>query len=263
MGFRGHRVSTQVAGTMKPILWSIGGLDIPAYAVFVLLGMFFASNIRRVEMKRIGQTQLPGMQWVSVGALVGAVFGSKLGMLLFESADSWHEHLRRALSFDFSGRTVVGGLIGGYLGVEATKRWVGIQQSTGDGWAVALPVAQGIGRIGCFFHGCCYGAAWSGPWAVQMNGVMRHPAQLYESAADLLLAAWLWRRREHRRPAGDLFRLYLVGYAAIRVATECVRGDAGRWVGPLTAVQCVCVVALVHFVRLLRRSSKEFAGAES
>lgn len=244
---------------MWPVLFTIGPLDVPAYGVCVVLGMVAASAIRRRETARTGQATWPGARWVSVGALVGAVLGSKLGMVMFEPVGAWTEHLARALAFDFSGRTVVGGLIGGYLGVEVTKRIVGITRSTGDGWAVALPTAQGIGRIGCWLHGCCYGAPTDAAWGLPMHGLHRHPVQLVEAAADLLLAAVVWSLRRHPWPAGHLFRRYLVGYAVIRFGCEFLRGDPSRMVGPLTVVQVVCAVAAVGFTWALVRGER--AGA--
>lgn len=238
---------------MWPVLFDVGGVRVPSYAVCVLAGMVLAGRIRRSETARTGHSSLPGARWVSVGALLGAVIGSKLGMVLFEPIDSVWEHLRRAVALDFSGRTVVGGIIGGYIGVELAKWRVGIRQSTGDGWAVALPVAQGLGRLGCFLHGCCYGAVTESPWAVAMHGAMRHPVQLVEAGADLALAGVLWGLRRRAWPAGHLFRRYLVGYAVIRFCCEFLRGDPSRHLGPLTAVQVVCLVAAVGFTGLILR----------
>ena len=72
------------------------------------------------------------------------------------------------------------------------------------------------------------------------------------SQLDLALAAWLFSIRRQPRPAGHLFRYYLIGYAAIRFGLEFLRGDTGLRIGPFTAVQAVCVLsamALVHFTR--------------
>ncbi len=241
---------------MWPVLIEVGPVPVPSYAVCVLLGMWLAGRIRRVEVARIGQDELPGARWVSVGALVGAVIGSKLGMVLFEPLDSFLDHMQRALLFDFSGRTVVGGIIGGYIGVEIAKRFVGITRSTGDGWAVALPAAQGIGRIGCWLHGCCYGAITGAPWAVEMHGALRHPVQLLEACADLTLATVLWLLRTRPFPEGNLFRRYLIGYAIIRFGCEFLRGDPSRTLGPFTAVQVVCLVAMVVFSGLILRGER-------
>ena len=141
------------------------------------------------------------------------------------------------MALDFSGRTVVGESRR-YIGVELAKWRVGIRQSTMTA-GVALPVARG-GRLGCFLHGCCYGAVTDSPWAVAMHGAMRHPVQLIEAGADLALAGVLWVLRRRAWPAGHLFRRYLVGYAVIRFCCEFLRGDPSRYLGPLTAIRwCV------------------------
>lgn len=238
---------------MWPVLLELGPVAIHSYAVCVLLGMVIAGEVRRREVSRIDLETLPGARWVSAGALVGAVVGSKLGMVMFEPMADWATHVSRALAFDFSGRTVVGGIIGGYLGVEVTKRLVGITRSTGDGWAVALPLAQGIGRIGCLLHGCCYGAATDAAWGISMHGAQRHPVQGVEAVLDLTLAAVLWGLRSRAYPEGHLFRRYLVGYALIRFGCEFLRGDPSRHLGPLTVVQVVCGLAAVVFAGLTLR----------
>lgn len=55
----------------------------------------------------------------------------------------------------------------------------------------SLFIGSTIGRLGCFFNGCCYGAPSSVPWAVSFNRILptppSHPVQLYESALSLLV----------------------------------------------------------------------------
>lgn len=248
---------------MNPVLFQAGGVDVPAYGVFVLLGVLVAWRIRRAEVLRLGHARLPGFPWVSVGALLGAVAGAKLGMVLFTPAAALPGLLAAALSLDFTGKTVVGGLAGGYLGVELAKAAVGITRSTGDGFAVALPVAQGIGRIGCLMHGCCFGTTWDGPWAVAVAGILRHPAPLYEAALDLALAAWLWSIRGRSGPAGHLFKRYLAGYGLIRFAVEFLRGDPSVVWGPMKAVQWVCLAAFVGFGLQVWRGQPPRSGSRS
>ncbi|MCB9761038.1 MAG: prolipoprotein diacylglyceryl transferase [Alphaproteobacteria bacterium] len=238
---------------MHPVLFNLGPVEVRSYAVFVLLAFVVAGAVRRAELARLGHARMPGYRWVPVGALLGAVVGAKLGMLLFEPPEVAAETFARVLSLDFTGKTVVGGLIGGYLGVEIAKKAVGITRSTGDGFAVAVPLAQAVGRVGCLLNGCCYGTPWEGPWAVSIGGVWRHPTQLYEAGLDLALAAALWATRWTERPAGHLFRRYLVGYALIRFATEFVRGDAGHTLGPLTWVQALCLGVAALFGGLILR----------
>ena len=241
---------------MYPVLVQFGDVSIRSYAVAVIIGVIVAVWIRRHEVERVGLQSLPGHRWVLLGALLGAVVGAKVGMVLFEPMVSWQETLWRSLSLDFAGKTVVGGLVGGYLGVEISKRWVGIRRSTGDGFAVALPVAQAVGRLGCLPEGCCYGVATELPWAIERHGSARHPVQLYEGFLDLALAAWLWSIRDRPMPSGHLFRRYLVGYGSIRFGVEFFRGDPVRVLGPLNAVQWLCLAAVVGFAVLIVRGER-------
>ena len=232
---------------MHPTLFQVGPVAVGSYAVFVALAFVVAWWVRRRELERLGHRKWPGYQWVLVGALLGAILGAKLGMLMFEPT----LRIDRMLSFDFTGKTVVGGLIGGYLGVELAKKRVGITQSTGDAFAVAIPLAQAVGRVGCLLNGCCYGTPFGGAWSVDLGEVSRHPTQIYESLALLVLAAWLWRIRLQPRPQGHLFRRYLVGYALVRFGLEFLRGDPSIHLGPLSVVQVVCLVAAAVFTGLV------------
>jgi prolipoprotein diacylglyceryltransferase len=220
--------------------------------VFVALAFVVAWRVRKLELARLGHQTWPGYQWVLVGALLGAIVGAKLGMLMFEPT----LRLDRMLSLDFTGKTVVGGLIGGYIGVELAKKLVGIKQSTGDAFAVAIPLAQAVGRVGCLLNGCCYGTPLEGPLAVDLADVGRHPTQIYESVLLLVLSGWLWSIRHKPRPAGHLFRRYLVGYALIRFGLEFVRGDPAVHWGALSVVQVVCLAAAAVFTGLIVRGER-------
>ncbi len=220
----------------------------------MLLAFAVGLSVRRSEVRRLGYAREPGHQWVGLGALIGAVLGAKLGMLLFIAPADAGDVFSQVFSLDFTGKTIVGGLIGGYLGVELTKKLVGIRQSTGDGFAVALPLSQAIGRIGCLLNGCCYGAVTDSALGVHMHGFARHPVQIYELVLDLALAGALWATRRSERPRGHLFRMYLIGYAVIRFVTEFFRGDPAVHLGPITLVQLVCLAAAAGFgASLLRR----------
>ena len=248
---------------MHPVLFSVGAWEIRSYAVFVLLGFLAAWRVRRVEVARLGHQRLPGYAWVPVGALLGAIVGSKLGMLLFERWADWSALMARMVELDFTGKTVVGALAGGYLGVEIAKKRVGITRRTGDGFAVAMLVGMAVGRVGCFLEGCCAGVPWDGPLAVDYLGAARHPAPLYEGALDLLLAAVLWRLRGRAYPEGNLYRRALVGYAIIRFCLEPIRVDYNPWWGWLSGVQLVCLATAVGFGAVIVGRERGRPGAQT
>jgi phosphatidylglycerol:prolipoprotein diacylglycerol transferase len=84
----------------------------------------------------------------------------------------------------------------------------------------------GIGRVGCFFNGCCYGRPTTLPWAVAGAGGPRtHPTQLYETLACITLFGllmWWWYRR---RVQGQIALASILGYALWRSFNESLRGD--------------------------------------
>jgi phosphatidylglycerol:prolipoprotein diacylglycerol transferase len=230
-----------------------------AYSVCVAFGAAVTLLIRRHESKRLGYAKSPGYRFVGAGCLVGAVVGAKLGMLSYLPLDDMPGLWTAARSLRFDGKTIVGALAGGYLFGELTKKLAGVRFSTGDALAVALPVGQAIGRLGCFFGGCCYGTTSGLPWAVYEHGALRHPVVLYESVLDLALAAGLFAIRKRPRPPGHLFRYYLLGYATIRLGLETLRGEPQRSVGPLSLTQVLCLLAIVPLALSLRRRKEPVA----
>jgi prolipoprotein diacylglyceryltransferase len=86
--------------------------------------------------------------------------------------------------------------------------------------------ALGIGRIGCFLAGCCWGRATALPWGVvfpELGPPARHPLQLYSAAFDGLLAAVLWRTSG---PPGTTAARAAIGLGLGRLALETLRDPA-------------------------------------
>jgi len=241
---------------MQPILFEIRDVAISSYGFFLALAFGVGFWVRHVEKQRLGWERDKRHRYVSAAALCGAVVGSKLGMVLFLPAASVSEVFKGVARFDFSGKTVVGALIGGYVAVELAKKILGIRKRTGDGFAVAIPLAQGIGRLGCYLHGCCFGTPGEQPWSVYLWGAQRHPVQLYEAALDFSLAAILYLSRHTAYPNGHLFRRYIFGYACIRLLTDFFRGDPAMRFLSLTLVQWICLGAALIFGRIVYRGWK-------
>lgn len=178
----------------------------------------------------------PQLVAVYLAAVVGALLGAKLGFVAAEwpfirgDADRWRQVLH--------GKTILGALFGGYLGVEAGKKLMGYRRPTGDFFAVVVPLGLVLGRLGCVAHGCCPGVVCEASWwtATDAAGFSRWPTAWVElifnaSAAALLLVFSRWRIFRGR---GQLFHVYLIAYAVFRIVHEPMRatarygwGDAG------------------------------------
>ena len=149
--------------------------------------------------------------------LIGAIVGVILARLVERIAEGGH--FITVLDPSSGGRTILGGVIGGWLAVEITKRKMGIRTSTGPLWAVALPAGEFFGRIGCWFNGCCFGKVCSLPWAVHQHEQMRHPTQFYLAASAAAIFGIVWWVRDRVR----VFPLYLVLWSCSRFIIEFFR----------------------------------------
>ena len=154
-----------------------------------------------------------------------------------------------------------GGLIyyGGFLGGLGAMLWwlhrqlVRAHRWSGeaglrvvDAFMPAVALAQSVGRLGCFFNGCCYGRPTLSRWGMVFPGapLPLYPTQLFESFGALMLFVLLrvvqirLERARAPRP-GLLTGWYLVGYGVLRFSLEFVRGDNPRWWLGLTLSQLI------------------------
>lgn len=169
-------------------------------------------------------------------ALVGGIFGAKLTAFVL---DLLHGASPGAILAHPDGRSIIGGVLFGCLGVELAKDRLKIKRSTGDGFALALSLGEAIGRLGCFFNGCCVGVASSVPWAVYQAGALRHPTQIYQALVALGIFAMLSFLKDKTKYEGDLFRIYLLCFGVsrffmefLRVRSEIFYGlSMAQWVG--------------------------------
>ena len=190
-----------------------------------------------------------GLHWTTIQALLlVAVWGGVLGAYGLQSA------------VGPPGRTILGGLLGGWLAVEVWKKRRGLRRSTGDLFALAVPAAEFWGRLGCYCNGCCYGVPWNGPWAIWQHECWRQPTQLYASGLALLIfALMLWQFRAAPNVEGRMFGMYLILGGAARFAVEGLRVGSPAVLG-LRPTQWLCLALIVVGIRILRRRGSPLQG---
>ena len=124
---------------------------------------------------------------------------------------------------------------------------------TADVCAPGIALGHGIGRLGCFSAGCCWGVQCHLPWAVTFRSpvaaeivgvplnVPLHPTQLYEALSEFAIFALLYWRigKPHRR--GAIIMLYLLLYGAVRFVVEFFRyhEQGNLWGTPLDTSQWI------------------------
>jgi prolipoprotein diacylglyceryltransferase len=182
--------------------------------------------------------------WILVGAVFGALLGSKL-LAWLESPGAYFPHLSDPRAWE-GGKTIVGGLLGGWAGVEIAKKLVRISYSTGDLVVFPLILGMSIGRIGCFLTGLSddtCGNFTSLPWGVNFGDGPRHPAQLYDIVFLAILGVFLWWRSRRAYVNGTLFKIFLLAYLLYRFAVEFLKPlePLHHSYGGLSAIQWACL----------------------
>ena len=188
---------------------------------------------------------------IAVGAIIGAALGAKLSYWLddpltaFANFPDWRHLLE--------GKSIIGALLGGVLGVELAKRAAHITESSGDAFVLPLTIGMCIGRIGCFLAGLpdhTYGTPTSLPWGIDFgDGIPRHPTQIYEIVFLLAQFTLIHARRAHFKRPGDRFRAFMIGYLTFRLLVEFIKPVFFSYPPGLSGLQWLCIAGLVYYAR--------------
>ncbi|WP_151088261.1 prolipoprotein diacylglyceryl transferase [Hymenobacter baengnokdamensis] len=235
-----------------PVELAWGNFHLPVHLLCEVLayslGYRFYTILRARTADRISDH---GRQWIFVGAATGALLGSRLLGLLEHPALLLHPP--GGWLYYTTNKTIVGGFLGGLVGVELTKKRLGIRASSGDLMVFPLALGLAIGRLGCHFSGLedgTFGTATRLPWGIDFgDGIRRHPTNLYEITFLALLAGLLWLRERRRPlPEGRRFELFLSAYLLFRLLIEFLKPTVALPGLGLTAIQWACVAGLGYYV---------------
>ena len=251
---------------MHPFLLEIFGRRIPSYGVCMLIGAFAAWFLaRRLAGKNNNDISQAFLICIA-GGLAGLVSLRPI-IRIPEVIINWERFrlmpVESFLSYVFGELVFYGGLIGGALALVlfCTKFRIQILP-VADVLAPALALAHGIGRIGCFLGGCCFGVPVSSthPFAVVFppqslsapSGVPLLAVQLIESACLIALCGLLIIVYRKTSRAGMSLILYCLIYSVARFVLEFYRGDIGRGIyGPFSTSQYISFVLFAAGIVLL------------
>lgn len=226
---------------MYPKLFTIGSFSQHTYGVLVaagfLAGLWLAVRLARREGLD-GERVFNLAVYVALAAFVGA----KLLLLVTDwGYYSLNPGQILSLSSFQAGGIFYGGLLFAVVFAVWYTRHVGLPfLKVADAFAPGIALGHALGRLGCFFAGCCWGKPTSLPWAVTFTdpyarqmfgvplGIPLHPTQLYEALAEALIFVFLLWQRKSKSYDGQTFSLYLALYGAARLALEFLRDDPDR-----------------------------------
>jgi phosphatidylglycerol:prolipoprotein diacylglycerol transferase len=250
---------------MYPVLVRLGPVAIGTHDAFTVVAIVVGLALYYAELRRRGW--LDGrIVWISLAAVFGAGLGARL-ITLWERPEVLAAAATMPLSMaiEHSGKSIIGAIAGGYLAIALAKRAFGYTRSTGDAYALAIPVATVVGRIGCFLSELPLGTPTNLPWGMRVSptaaaafpvcpgcGGPMHPSMLYEIGFNAVAALVIVRWR-HRVPvAGGTLKLYLLAAGTFRFAVEFVRANPPQALG-LSGPQWVLIplvsILAIHVFR--------------
>ncbi|SDT20991.1 Prolipoprotein diacylglyceryltransferase [Nocardioides scoriae] len=215
---------------MYPTLGDLLGVRLPVgtHATFVALGVLAAVVVFVVEARRRGHTD-DRLLVVVTGALVGGALLMRLGTWL-QHADL-RANASLAEQWAYGNRSVLGGLVGAWLGVHVAKRLCGYRLRTGDLFAPAVALGMAVGRVGCLLSEPRPGGGTNWSFVPEIG---------FHAATFAVI--W-WGLRHRPLPPGELFVWWVAAYGVFRLGIEFVRGNEVVWAG-LTRPQLFLAVTV-------------------
>lgn len=238
---------------------NIGPITIHMYGLMIAIGFMSALFLclKRGKKKDLDEDIIYGILYC---ALLGALVGCRLLFYIVEFPNILENP---SILWNFrEGYVVYGGIIGGiffaYIYIAKIKKADFLEYL--DLTMPSVAFAQGFGRLGCFFAGCCYGAE-TDSWfhivfhnsAYAPNNVPLIPTQLISSAGDFIIALLLlWYERKNPmkgRVTAGYFLLYGLGRFIIEFFRNDYRGNIGFLsTSQLISIGIVVIGIIVYFV---------------
>jgi prolipoprotein diacylglyceryltransferase len=236
---------------MYPFL-RIGPLLLNFSGLAALVGVWIAITLTEKESLRMKLDANRVSNSLLIG-LVAGVLGARLGYVL--------QYLQAFISnplslFSINPETLLpwAGLLTGSLAAVLYGKRKGLSlRPTLDALAPGLAVFMiGLG-VSHFLSGNAYGAPADLPWSINLWSEQRHPSQVYEILAAVLIFVMAWFSPYRRQGTGMNFLLVVAASACARIFLEAFRGDSQVIVGGFRTAQVVSLVVLAAALLLMNR----------
>ena len=209
---------------MFPIL-HLGPLAIPIAPVVLLCGFFLSASLVEHHAARLGldRRAVSNMLYIAFGA---ALVGARLGYVVMHLDAFARDPLGIILPTPATLDTWWGILCG--IGAGALCGW----KTKVPLWRTLDALAPGIAALALTLGiahlagGDAFGAPARLPWSIYLWDDYRHPSQVYDIiAAVIILVVW-WFLRDRKMFDGLQFLVVIALYAASVIFLEAFRGDS-------------------------------------
>ncbi|MFH1867561.1 MAG: prolipoprotein diacylglyceryl transferase [Candidatus Omnitrophota bacterium] len=247
---------------MHPILFSIGRINVYSYgfvlAIAFLISLYLASG--RARIFKIPEEFINNLALV---LLVSGIIGART-LYVFMNAGYFSKHFSEIFMIQRGGLVFYGAAIAAFFSGAVfirIKRFSVLE--TSDLIAPFIALAHGMGRIGCFLNGCCYGRPTHSFIGVMFpfTDVKVYPTQIFSFVGLVILFLFLFNLQNRRRFNGEVFFSYLIGYGIFRFFIDFLRGDLYPVFLGLTVTQLISIAIAITagFAYLLAKKKSPLA----
>ena len=261
--------------TPSTILFSLGSFSVKTWGTIVAIGMIIGILLMLIEAKKRKLYDV-SVSLLAYMMILGLVFG-RIAYILVNLPE-----FNTLLSYFaiWNGGIISWGVLLGIIAGAAVFKLISKLKYPDflrllDMFSPYLILAIGIGRIGCFLRGCCYGLSSSLPWAVSYaQEVPVHPTQIYHFIADMIIFAILLKLYNKKKKIGlnkltskfsffkkqgTIFLLFLILFAAERFFIDFLRfHPLNEYVYGLSITQWMfSIIFIVAFVILKIKENKK------
>jgi len=204
----------------------IGNFVIYWYGVFVALGIIVSSFVFQLKARKTGYSDEISGKIIFYTVLSGIIGARIVHVLAY-----FHYYMRNPVEIIMlrnGGLAIQGGILAGLLGLIyiSKKLNVNVRQNL-DMVASVVPLGQAIGRIGCLFHGCCYGKPSTHWFSIKFPFLETrvHPTEIYYFIGDLAIFFLLYLFSRDKHQDGEIAAWYLIFFGSLRYWIDHFRGD--------------------------------------
>ncbi|NEW60607.1 prolipoprotein diacylglyceryl transferase [Sulfurovum sp. bin170] len=256
-----------IYSNFDPVALDIFGFKLHWYGLMyisaLMSALYIAEWIIKKDSLNISYEELNAY---FIYAEIGVILGARIGYFIFYDPNYMHYLIHpweMFNPFDNSGEFVgirgmsyhgamIGFVLGSWLFVKKYKVSFLFLM---DLVAISVPLAYTLGRIGNFLNKELIGRETDLPIGIFVDGVLRHPSQLYEAFLEgVVLFIIIYAYRKYKRFNGELMAIYLFGYGVFRYIIEYVREPDVQLgfvcCGWMTMGQLLCVLMMLFGVIL-------------
>ncbi len=248
-----------------PVYINLFTMKIHPHILFETIAYFIAGRIYFYQIKKQNNENKMGISQkilIISFMMMGAIIFSMLVSFLQNPIENMNKVLENPINLFKNGKTIVGGLFGGIIGVEIGKKIEKIYYRTGDNFVLPIIVGIMIGRIGCFLTG------FDDPTVVIAtktifgmdfgDGIKRHPTQLYEIiffAILFILYCFFKQKIKNNYYNGFLFQLLMLFYFTFRFFIDFIKPYPSFYLG-LNSIQVICIITIVYYIFIIKKELK-------